>query len=221
MQTQPARTAAIILAAGSSSRIGQGRHKLLLSLGGLPVLAHVLEAALASRARPILVVLGHQTEQVRASLSAYITHPELTWLDNPDYARGMSSSLQVGLRAIMDPTAPQLYSDGALILLGDQPLLTARIIDTLLATRISSGRRIVAPLYAGKRGNPVLFDASLFPELLMVSGDEGGRKVIERHREEVASVELESELPSYDVDTWESYQRVVEEWQRRQQREEG
>ncbi len=221
MQTQPARTAAIILAAGSSSRMGQGRHKLLLPLGTRPVLAHVLEAALASRARPILVVLGYQAEQVRASLGAYTTHPDLTWLDNPDYAQGMSSSLQVGLRAIIDPAVPQLSSDGALILLGDQPLLTARIIDALLATRISSGRRIVAPLYAGKRGNPVLFDASLFPELLTVTGDEGGRKVIERHRQEVATVELESELASYDVDTWESYQRVVEEWQRRQQQEEG
>ena len=85
-------TAAIILAAGSSSRMGVGRHKLLLPLGGRSVLSHVIEATLASYARPIILVLGHQAEQVRASITQYAAHPSITLVENPDYQQGMSTS---------------------------------------------------------------------------------------------------------------------------------
>ncbi len=90
-------TAAIILAAGSSSRMGAGRHKLLLPLHERPVLAHVIDAALASQARPIVVVLGHQAEQVRAQLARYSTDSAITYVENPDYLQGMSTSMRVGL----------------------------------------------------------------------------------------------------------------------------
>ena len=203
--------AAIILAAGSSSRMGDGRHKLLLPLGSRAVLTHVVSAALASQAQPIIVVLGHQAEQVRASISEYTLHPALTLIENPDYLQGMSSSLHAGIRALMTD-----HIDGAIILLGDQPLMTPQIIDRLIETKRTTGQPIIAPLYSGKRGNPVLFDAILFPELLGVTGDEGGRRVIERHRQEIATVEVTDAMASYDVDTWEAYQRVVRAWQRQQ-----
>ncbi len=206
-------TAAIILAAGSSSRMGAGRHKLLLPLAGRPVLAHVLDATLASQARPIIIVLGHQADQVRLHMASYAGYPDITLVENAQYLQGMSTSLHVGLRTLMArdegqaPSPPVVGS--ALVILGDQPLMTASIIDTLITTWRATGKRIIAPLYDGKRGNPVLFDASLFPELLQTTGDEGGRSIIERHRQEVAMLEMGNVMACYDVDTWEAYQQVL------------
>jgi molybdenum cofactor cytidylyltransferase len=216
MQKQPS-TAAIILAAGSSSRMGAGQHKLLLPLGDRPVLAHVIEATLASHARPIIIVLGHRAAQVRASISHYATHPAITLVENNGYTKGMSTSLRVGLQALTatsSKTEPSHYPNGALVLLGDQPLMTPSILDTLIATKQATEKRIIAPLYNGKRGNPVLFDASLFPELMEVTGDEGGRSVIERHRQDLVTVEVGDTVAPYDVDTWDAYQQVVTEWHR-------
>lgn len=213
MQKHPS-TAAIILAAGSSSRMGAGRHKLLLPLGDRPVLAHVIGTTLASPARPIIIVLGHQALLVRASLANYATDPTITIIDNPDYLQGMSTSLQIGLQTLTHTLSPHTF-DSALVMLGDQPLITAHLIDALLAARQASKKRIVAPLYDGKRGNPIIFDASLFPELMEVTGDEGGRSVIERHRQDLATVELGNAVANYDVDTWEAYQAVVEEWKKK------
>ncbi|TMC22639.1 MAG: hypothetical protein E6J34_05660 [Chloroflexi bacterium] len=105
---------------------------------------------------------------------------------------------------------------GALIILGDQPLLSSHILDTLILAKNTTSKPIVVPLYDGKRGNPVLFDRSLFPELLQVSGDEGGRSVVARHQQDVTGVELGDAVATYDVDTWEAYQEVVREWQRKQ-----
>jgi molybdenum cofactor cytidylyltransferase len=205
-------TAAVILAAGSSSRMGGGRHKLLLPLDDKPVLAHVVDAALASQARPIVVVLGHEARRVRAEMGAYLGRPEIIVVENRDYLQGMSTSMRVGLGALLESGYDV---DSALIMLGDQPLITARVIDTLIDTWKVTGKRIVAPLYEGKRGGPTLFAGSLFAELMEVSGDEGGRKVLEKHREEVEIVELGDITANYDVDTWEAYQEVVEAWQKK------
>jgi molybdenum cofactor cytidylyltransferase len=100
-------------------------------------------------------------------------------------------------------------------MLGDQPMITAEVIDTLITTFKATGKRIVAPLYEGKRGSPVLFDASLFPELLQVSGDEGGRIVLEHHPQDVEPVEMGNALANYDVDTWDAYQQVLKAWERK------
>ncbi|MBO0780889.1 MAG: nucleotidyltransferase family protein [Ktedonobacteraceae bacterium] len=204
--------AALILAAGSSSRMGEGRHKLLLPLGEMPVLAHVLMAVRESQARPVMVVLGYQAEQIREALKSHVALDEVTFVENPDYPQGMSTSLRAGLASLQhyEPVG------GAIVLLGDQPLITARLIDDLIAARQATGSRIIAPLYNGRRGNPVLFDASLFPELEQVDGDEGGRSVIERHHQDMATIEVVQSTARYDVDTWEAYQQVVEEWQRQQ-----
>jgi molybdenum cofactor cytidylyltransferase len=201
--------------------MGAGRHKLLLPLGDRPVLAHVLEATLASHARPIILVLGHQAEQVRASILQYTTHPSITLVENPNYPQGMSTSLRIGLQTLVTKdTKKELSSysvDGALVILGDQPLMTTHVLDTLIATRQTTGKPIIAPLYNNRRGNPVLFDASLFPELMEVTGDEGGRSIIERHPHDVATVEVGNEPATYDVDTWEAYQQVMAQWKRQQE----
>lgn len=212
-------TAAIILAAGSSSRMGGGRHKLLLPLHDRPVLAHVLDATLASQARPVLVVLGHQAQQVRAQISAYLTHPAIILIENAAYLQGMSTSMSLGIDLLVSngyrKYAASYAVDSALIVLGDQPLITAQVIDSLITTYRATRKRIVAPLYDGKRGSPVLFDASLFPELLEITGDEGGRKVVEKHREEVETVEMGNALANHDVDTWDAYQQLLQAWENR------
>ena len=209
-------TAAIILAAGSSSRMAGGRHKLLLPLDDRPVLAHVIDATLASQARPIIVVLGHRSDQVRSQINHYTIHHDITLVENTHYLQGMSTSLRIGIQTLVTDgyrkDMPSYQVDSALIMLGDQPLITPRVIDTLVTTFRTAGTPIVAPLYKGKRGSPVLFDASLFPELIAVTGDEGGRTVLERHRHEVELIEIGDALANYDVDTWEAYEHVVEVW---------
>lgn len=216
METQHP-TAIIILAAGRSSRMGEGRYKLLLPLGDRPVLAHVLAAAQTSHARPIVLVIGHQAEQVRAQIPPYITHPDLTIVENPNYLQGMSTSLHVGIQTLMDhnnttPLTPDSI-DSVIVLTGDQPLLTSSIIDTLITTRHTSGKPIVVSHYNGKRGNPTLFAASLFPELLDIQGDQGGRSILDAHRPDIAIAEHNDPTASYDVDTWDAYQQVLTIWQ--------
>jgi molybdenum cofactor cytidylyltransferase len=212
-------TASIILAAGSSSRMGGGRHKLLLPLDDRPVIAHVIDASLASQARPIIVVLGHQSDQVRAQINHYTLHHDIALVVNTHYQQGMSSSLRLGIQTILTDGYRKATSfhqvDSALILLGDQPLITPWVIDNLITAYRTTGLPIVAPLYKGKRGSPVLFDKSLFSELIEVTGDEGGRTVLEHHRHEVELVEIGDALANYDIDTWEAYKQVVEAWERK------
>lgn len=214
-------TAAIILAAGSSSRMGAGRHKLLLPLAGRPVLTHGIEATLASQARPIVIVLGHQAQQVRSIIDPFTKQSPITIVENPDYLQGMSTSMRVGLQTLLtsktdqppisQESPPHSQPFGSvLIVLGDQPLVTPQILDTLIATWRTTGKHIVAPLYEGKRGHPMLFDAYLFSELLEVTGDEGGRSIIERYRAELTTVEVGSAVANADVDTWEAYQQLLE-----------
>lgn len=213
----PRATAAIILAAGSSSRMGSGRHKLLLPLDDRPVLAHVIDATLGSQARPIIIVLGHQASEVRLQIKPYTTHPDITLVDNTDYLQGMSTSMRKGVQVLLSQgykkQAFPYQVDSVLIVLGDQPMITSQVIDTLIIAYRTTGKRIIAPLYDGKRGSPVLFEVSLFPELMEVTGDEGGRAILERHRQEVELIEMGNTPANYDVDTWEAYQQVLEVWE--------
>ncbi|HVU68031.1 MAG TPA: nucleotidyltransferase family protein [Ktedonobacteraceae bacterium] len=204
-------TAAIILAAGTSSRMSDGRNKLLLPLQQRPVLAHVIAAALGSRARPVVLVLGHQAEEVRAHLQLGELTGTVRIVENPAFADGQSTSMQAGLRALLtDQPARELA--GVIFLLGDQPMISANLIDGLIDLHTTSGKRIVLPLYAGQRGNPVLFSLDLAPELLQVSGDEGGRSVLKRHPQDIATLAVGEEMLNADVDTWEAYQRVLASW---------
>lgn len=209
------KTAAIILAGGTSSRMGEERNKLLLPLHNRPVLAHVLEAALGSQACPIILVLGHQAHIVREKLQHTLETSTITVVTNPDYQQGQSTSMQAGLRALLTPPTAGYRKDvgAAIFLLGDQPMLTSAMIDELLALKERSGKRIILPLYKGQRGNPVIFSLDLAPELLAVTGDEGGRGVLKRHADEIATLEMGEEAANFDVDTWEAYLNVQGAWQ--------
>ncbi|HLJ82129.1 MAG TPA: nucleotidyltransferase family protein [Ktedonobacterales bacterium] len=200
--------AGIVLAAGRSSRMGA--HKLLLPLGGRPLVGYAVRAALASRAHPVFVVLGHEAGQVRAALPA----GAFQIIENPRYAEGMATSLRAGIAAV------PVEATGAIVLLADQPLLRSEHVNRLLAEAKAAPEAIVAASYDGQRGNPVYFPRALFGELLVVEGDEGGRSVIARHPERLQLVALELEA-ALDVDRPGEYEAMVASWERYSRMGEG
>lgn len=190
--------AALILAAGQSSRMGQ--HKMLLPLLGKPLLLHAVEHTLAAEFDEIIVVVGYRADAVRAALAGQ----PVRIVENPDYQQGQSTSVRAGIAALAPTT------EAVIILLGDQPLVTSAILKSLRQAWQRSGKPIVAPFYTGQRGNPVLFARALFPELLHVSGDQGGREVLQRHASEIEPVEMDDISAAQDLDTWQDYQALLE-----------
>jgi molybdenum cofactor cytidylyltransferase len=191
----------IVLAAGSSSRMGA--HKLLLPLGGQPLVAYAVTAACASMAEPVVVVLGRAAEDVRAALPTgrYAT------VVNPDYVAGMAGSLRAGLHTLREVTGGNVA--GVLIALADQPLAGADLFDALLRAAAASPDRIIAASFGGRRGNPVVFPATLFGELERVEGDAGGRGLIARHSDLLRLVEWPYLRAALDVDRPSDYEQVV------------
>jgi molybdenum cofactor cytidylyltransferase len=197
--TEP-NIAAIVLAAGRSTRMGEA-NKLLADIGGTPMVRGVVEAALASKARPILVVTGHQAASVRAALGGL----DVTFVDNPDYAVGLSSSLKAGIRAVPGDC------DGALVLLGDMPRITAAHLDNLIAAfRAEPGSVISVPTHDGRRGNPVLWPRAHFAEMLQLEGDAGAKRLLAAHADDVREVDLGTDAIFADVDTPEALAEVRE-----------
>jgi molybdenum cofactor cytidylyltransferase len=152
-------------------------------------------------------------------MQPYPACADITLIENAEYLQGMSTSMCMGVQVLLSHGYKKrdvpYHVDSALIVLGDQPMLTSQVMDRLINAYRSTGKRIIAPLYGGERGSPVLFDASLFPELMEVTGDEGGRTVLQRHRQEVELIEMGDAQANYDVDTWEAYQQVLEAWERK------
>jgi molybdenum cofactor cytidylyltransferase len=183
--------AAIILAAGRSTRMG-GPNKLLAELGGKALVRIVTEQALASKAKAVIVVTGHQAEQVEQALQGL----KVKLVRNPDFASGLASSVKTGIAA-----APE-NADGAVVCLGDMPLIDARLIDRLIeAFAPDRGNLIAVPVSDGRRGNPVLWSRRFFNELMTLDGDIGARHLIAKHGEAVAEVEVEGHGAFLDIDT--------------------
>ena len=185
------RIAAVVLAAGRSTRMG-GPNKLLAEIAGRPLLRIVVEEALASRAKPVIVVVGHERAEIEkalAGLSVQLVH-------NPDFAQGLGSSLKAGIAAVPEE------ADGAIVCLGDMPQVDARLIDRLIAAfDPDRGALIVMPTVEGRRGNPVLWSRRFFPDLMAIEGDVGARHFIGRYSEAVVEVPLEDKAALVDVDT--------------------
>ncbi|WP_213738424.1 molybdopterin-binding/glycosyltransferase family 2 protein [Bradyrhizobium sp. dw_411] len=183
--------AAIILAAGRSTRMG-GPNKLLADLGGKPLVRTVTEQALASKAQSVIVVTGHQAEQVEKALQGL----KVKFVRNPDFAEGLASSVKAGVAAVAD------NADGAVICLGDMPLISSNLIDRLIeAFAPDRGHLIAVPVSDNKRGNPVLWSRRFFNELMTLNGDIGARHLIARHSEAVAEVPVEGFGAFLDIDT--------------------
>ena len=187
--------AGIVLAAGLSLRMGQP--KLLLDWGGKPVVRRAVERVKAGGMDEIVIVLGHEGQAIREALKGL----PVRFVENPEPEAGQASSIACGVSAL-GPAA-----GAALIALGDQPALPPEVIPRLLQSFHETGKAIVAPLYRGVQGNPVLFAAAVFPELRALTGDRGARSVVEKDPARVALVSFDLAMPA-DLDTFEDYERL-------------
>ena len=187
--------AAVVLAAGRSRRMAPHNKLLVADRTGKPMIARVVDNVLSSNARPVLVVTGHQAEQIQHALGGR----PVRYVHAADYAEGLSASLKAGIAAVPEECA------AALVCLGDMPLVTGRMIDRLLAAYDpDEGRQIVLPTFRGKQGNPMLWDRRFFAEILQISGDSGARFLLGKHLETVAEVEMADDAVLRDFDTTES-----------------
>ncbi len=191
------RIAAVILAAGASTRFGQP--KQLLDWNDRPFVAHATDVALAAGLAPVIVVLGCRAEAVRAALGTRPVQIAMNWR----WEEGMSVSVQVGLMALPPDTKAAIFMQC------DQPLVDVALLRALAARCEETGASIVHPTHAGQRRPPVLFARSLFPELAAVTGDEGGRSLIARCADQVATVAVEDLHRLLDVDTPAEYMRLL------------
>ena len=193
-------SAGVVLAAGASRRMG--RAKQLLPVGGRPLLEGVVASACASRLDEVLVVLGARAEEIRAAVDLGRARPVL----NPDHAVGMSTSLRAGLAAL----GPAV--DRAVVILGDQPAVSAALLDELLDLQERSGLPAAALSFDGLLHPPVVLRRELWGDLESLEGDVGCRAVIRARPELVAALLAEGGLRHpVDVDSPEDYARLVGE----------
>jgi molybdenum cofactor cytidylyltransferase len=187
--------AAIVMAAGRSRRMAPHNKLLVTDKAGKPMIARVVDNVLSSKARPILVVTGHQSEQVEAALAGR----PVRYVHADAYADGLSASLKAGIAAVPEECS------AAIVCLGDMPLVTGRMIDQMMRMYDpEEGRLIVLPTFRGKQGNPMLWDRRYFSEILSITGDSGARFLVGKHAEAVAEVEMADDAVLRDFDTTES-----------------
>ncbi|MDP2824803.1 MAG: NTP transferase domain-containing protein [Sulfuritalea sp.] len=193
------RVAALVLAAGSSRRMG-GDNKLLHAVGGVPMLRRAANAALASRCASVVVVTGFAADAVRESLAGL----DLEFVHNPAHDTGMASSLRCGLQALADDV------DAVVVVLGDMPRIDGGHIDRLIAAFDPQQPKIVVPMKDGRRGNPILWPRAFFAEMQTVVGDVGARELLQRHAAQIETVAFDDEAIFADVDTPAALGELVE-----------
>jgi len=180
--------AAVVLAAGTSTRMGTA--KQLLQLDDRPLLQHVLNCVRASGVKEIVLVLGFAAEEIQKEIDVQSARVVL----NESYRRGMGTSLKVGLSAV----GPQCA--GALIVLADQPFVRPVTLDLLMAEHHRGKAQIVIPTYRGFRGNPVLLDRSVFAEVMALDGDIGCRAIFGDHLEGIVKLPVDDAGILLDID---------------------
>jgi len=196
--------AAVVLAAGRSTRMG-AVNKLIAEIGGKPLVRIAAEQALASHAKPVIVVTGHERERVEAALKGLAVRI----VHNPDYADGLGGSLRAGIAAVPKE------ADGAIICLGDMPQVSSVLIDKLIAAfDPERGALVVMPSIDGRRGNPVLWARRFFNDLMQIHGDIGARHLIGSYAEAVVEIPIADDAALIDVDTPESLSAVKAEIER-------
>ena len=190
---------AIVPAAGLSSRMGQ--NKLLMPFGDKSLIEHAVDTLKASDVDEIVVVLGHEADQVRSRLE----RRRVNFVHNPDYREGLSTSVRTGMSAVAKG------ADAIMIYLADQPLIQPDEISRLIqafAEAKRAGKSIVVPFFENRRGNPVILDASYRAMVLDIVGDVGCRRIIRRYPEQVFAVQMQTDHVVRDVDTLEDFLRV-------------
>jgi molybdenum cofactor cytidylyltransferase len=186
----PFRFGAVILAAGASTRMGTP--KQLIEIEGRPLLLRAVEAALASPAWPVVVVLGAHAEKIRPLLARL----PVLMAENPAWAEGMASSIRTGVATVGQFSR---VLDGALVALCDQPAFSKELIASLIAAQQSSGRSIVAARYNDRNAAPALFLRQHFPTLTALTGEAGARNLLNGDPNRVATVDLPA--LAIDLDT--------------------
>jgi molybdenum cofactor cytidylyltransferase len=186
--------AGVVLAAGSSTRLG--RNKLFIELEGESLLRRVVRRVSTAGLDPVVVVLGHEADRVREELSGLQVVPVL----NPEYMQGVNSSLRTGIMAVSQAAA-------AVVVLADMPFVTTAMISTFVDRYRTSAAPLVISDYSGVNAPPMLYDRSLFNELLSMQGEGCGKQVVKRHRDEALSVVWPEEALT-DLDVPEDYDRV-------------
>jgi len=190
---------AVILSAGESSRMG--RPKALLPIDGQSFIEKIVAALKASRVDRIIVVLGHNADEMKARIERL----PVEVLVNPDYKLGQLSSLQVAVRRLAtDPDC-----EGMLVHLVDHPYIDPALVDEMIRLFYQSKKTIVVPRWRGKRGHPVIFSRALFAELLSAPLSEGAKAVVHAHRDETLEVETDQAGITIDIDTPELYDKHV------------
>jgi len=198
MRPEDTRISGIILAAGRSERID--RIKQILPFRGTTILGKVVENALGSCLHEVIVVLGHAAEEIKQAVD--FAGAEV--VVNKNYLLGQSASLRVGLSAVSGDSAAVLF------ILGDQPLVSAGVIDALAEKYRQQKAPFVIPTYRGKRGNPVLIDRAVFPRLESLEGDVGARVLFDEYIHDLREIEMGDEHIAFDVDTLDDYARLKE-----------
>jgi molybdenum cofactor cytidylyltransferase len=194
------KTTAIILAAGQSKRMGS-TNKLLANWRGKTPLEYVCQAALGSNCEATIVVTGHQREQVTQALKG----ADVEIIYNPDFASGMASSIKTGVSR-----ASQSGSGAIIVLLGDMPGITSRMIDKIIeAGNASEPEAIIVATCGNKKGNPLLWKSSYFNQLLELEGDQGARQIITKYKDKTVELEL-GVAARFDLDTPEAFDRNIE-----------
>ena len=187
---------AVVLAAGKSTRMGEP--KQLLPLGGKPLLEHIMANLRSIKLNEIVVVLGCGANAVRNRVDLH----DIKVVENKNYEQGIGISLGVGLSALAGAT------DGVLVVLADQPLVRSETYEQLIDEYRQSHSQIVIPTYRGFRGNPVLLDRSVFPEIMALSGDVGCRAIFGDHSGGITKVAVEDVGILLDIDTKDDFARL-------------
>ena len=194
------RVSAVVMAAGRSTRMG-AINKLLVSLDGRVMVRAVVDALSGSSVGAVVVVTGHESDRVREALAG----SDVRLVHNPEFGQGLSGSLRVGLAALPES------AEGAVICLGDMPLVTSQHVDRLVAAfDPAEGRAICVPVFEGKRGNPVLFARRFFDEMMAVRGDVGARHLIGEYEEYVCEVAMDDRAVLVDVDSPQALRDIEE-----------
>jgi molybdenum cofactor cytidylyltransferase len=186
----------LILAAGKGERVGL--QKLLLPWKGKTIIEEVIETFLRTKVNEIIVVLGRDHEILRNILSPY----PVKVVYNSNYATGKASSIKRGLQAI------DVRAEGIMIAMGDMPLIEPQLVDRMIDVFLEK-RKIVVPVWEGKKGHPVLFPRAFQAELMKITGDEGGKGILQEFRSSVFELVTDSPTILMDVDTFEDYERII------------
>lgn len=196
------KTAAIILAAGKSERMG--RNKLLIKLGEKTLIEHILNALKKTEVNQIVVVLGNKPQEIEQAIQSMVNHVKL--VVNEKYEKGMTSSFQIGIKQIESV-------DAAFLMLGDQLLMEPTMIDKMIGIMEKSvdSILIVSPIHKGKKGHPLLFSKKLFNEILDLKENQVIRDIVHKHRDQLVTVEAD-EWTLIDLDIPKDLSRIEKQY---------